>query len=887
MPVMNRLLNLFMVRPHEHRQFVYFLILFLVIGIGMAIGRGTADALFFKRYGIEYLPVMYMLLSMLLVLVSTLYAAYADRIPAEKYFVIFFIVLAGLLCINWALILFSTWENVYPLYFLIYELASELLLVHSGLYIAQNFETMQAKRLLPLVLAGTQMGTIVGGLFLTVASGFVGVQNMLLIWAMLSSVAVLMIHLHHRQSGVSAYFRKGYTSARRFKQSLNEITQGMRFLQRSALLRVSSLALFFTVIAFYILCYSVNRVYANTFTTEAELAAFFGMLTAVTSVCALFIQLFLTSRAIDKFGVKRMNMFFPAAVLVSFVGLMLSFALPLALLASFVKDALNPAVRNPVRNLFFQALPTYMQGRARAMSVALVMPAALAVTGGVLWLAQRSEQVTYFLVLGLFATVLYLFYSKRMNQAYVASIVDDLRDRVFVAERRERESGKRSEEEVYAELLLGLQQDDEELVIMAARSLCEIFQDRAIPEILERVSSASNRTTDQILRLIMPYGSRQVRPVLHQLFIKGDARLRATIMMFLAELKDDKLDDLIDTALVSPNPRFRAAGVSAALTLSLEGKTDTALDIWQKMFSSELVGENFAALDVFLRHADQRFAADLMALLKRSDQRLLIKTLDALCRLDFLDPACESQLKSMFQSNRDHRIRSAIMSCTSGLSLHGSPELLRMGLEDFHPEVRQSAVNSLIQPEQDKVGKLHHYIQQQDLSNRAMLSLISKMIEIGAPTSMLEELALDKARETMGYFIGLQVLGNLKPDEIQNYELIHMVLEERVQQSIDLVLLMLTPLESNDRMGVVRAAIQSKDARYVGSASEVVRHLHNRAIAQILGDILEDKPCRPDKEYRNVFSKLETVRDVLSWCRSQGDRWLVSCAEYTDKKVHG
>ena len=50
----------------------------------MALGRGSPEALFFKRYGIEYLPLIYILLGGLLVFVTSLYASFADRLPAEK-----------------------------------------------------------------------------------------------------------------------------------------------------------------------------------------------------------------------------------------------------------------------------------------------------------------------------------------------------------------------------------------------------------------------------------------------------------------------------------------------------------------------------------------------------------------------------------------------------------------------------------------------------------------------------------------------------------------------------------------------------------------------------------------------------------------------------------
>lgn len=106
---------------------VYFWVCYLLIGIGLAIGRGTADALFFKRYGIEYLPLMYMVLSAVLIVVSAVYAAYVDRMPAERSFMVVGGVLIAVLFACWSGMAFTEATFIYPGYFLVYEVASEIL----------------------------------------------------------------------------------------------------------------------------------------------------------------------------------------------------------------------------------------------------------------------------------------------------------------------------------------------------------------------------------------------------------------------------------------------------------------------------------------------------------------------------------------------------------------------------------------------------------------------------------------------------------------------------------------------------------------------------------------------------------------------------------------
>jgi len=187
-----RTASFFLIKENEVTQVKYFLLLFVLIGTGLALGRGTTDALFFKRYGIEYLPVMYLVLSVALCFFSVIYATVADRFPAEKIFRYLFIAVNSMLVISWGLMSFSSLDVVYPVYFLIYEIASELFIIHAAHYLSQNFLLGQSKRLAPLIMAGTQIGIIIGGIFLANISHFIGIQNILLIWCAIMTMSTLL-----------------------------------------------------------------------------------------------------------------------------------------------------------------------------------------------------------------------------------------------------------------------------------------------------------------------------------------------------------------------------------------------------------------------------------------------------------------------------------------------------------------------------------------------------------------------------------------------------------------------------------------------------------------------------------------------------------------------
>ncbi len=877
----------FRVRSGERTALAYFLRLFFLLGIGMAIGRGSADALFFKRYGIEFLPQLYLLLGMLLFGISVSYAAFADRLPAERFFRILCLILAVLLAGNWLLMRYAVWQQVYPLYFLLYEIASELLLVHAGLYVAQNFHSEQARRLLPLIFAAMQAGSIVGGLLLSLLAPLLAVENMLLLWALTAAACAAMLRRYHGRNGASAYFRSGKHAARRLRQAWDEVVLGVRFTGRSRLLWSCSMALFFTVIVFYSMNYAVNRVYTAAFHDTGELAQFFGALTAVTGIGALLLQVFVTGRALDRFGVKTMNMLFPAAVFLGFGGLLLSFSLPAALYASCARDVLNPAVRGPVRDLFLQALPAPMAGRARAMAVALVMPFALALTGGLLWWTQRSADSVYFLLPGLAAAVGCVYYAVKMNRAYVDSIVENLRANLFVPGAAMSLPTAGGRQEICGELQQMLIAADEEAALLAAESLLTACGAQAVTPVLQRVADAatSDRTADCLLRLLGPHLAQAPAELLQQRFARGDDRIRATLLLSTAHGAPVFAPATVAALLQDAHPRLRAAAVFHLLARPSVEHADRA----QATLTSLLDGtraERYAALEVLERLPQPQHLPLLLTLLDDNDARLQIKVLRALAGQGG-DTACLGErLHAMFRACQHSDVRQALMQVVAQLPGADVEALLLQGAADRHPRVRQSAIAGLLRSVADKTARLATLSADSSLHFRARQALALQLTALDPPTPLLESLAEKQARQARQFAVAMYIVGTGSAPS-GDWELLLLVLRERTQQAVDLVLILLGPVEGQDRMATVRAALQSDDNRYAAAAGEVVRHLANRRLAFLLGEVLDFAAGNSgDKALRDDSQRLRSTADVLRWAQSQPDAWLAKCAMHAATAVN-
>jgi hypothetical protein len=885
--MLEKLEKLLLVRTEERGNVVYFLFFFMLVSAGMAIGRSTADALFLKRLGIEYLPMMYMAQSLLLAAVSLVYAAFADRIPAEKFFRALFSILLVLVLSSWLIMTATDNALVYPAYYLVYEVASELLLVHATLYMSQNLNTLQAKRLMPLLFAGAQIGTITGGLVLVLATPVFGTQNLLLLWCTLLVAGSVLLAVRHRRHGASTHFRAPKKSRNLLGDCVEQVHQGIKFTYTSSLLRASSFALFFMVISFYIVCYSVNRIYTQTFDSEESLTRFFGLLTAVTSTVALFIQLFITNRSIRRFGIRGMNLLFPLTTLASLAALTASFAFPMALLGSFNKDALMPAFRNPVRSMFFNVLPDYMQGRARAMSVALVLPLALMTCGLLLILLQRLENPGYFLVPGMLAAGLYLFSARSMNKAYVSTLIATLKERLFLPDQRMYADLQGAGDETLDEIMRGINHPDAEVALAFARVLAASFPERAVEIITQRAADMDNATTDRFMRLLAPLELSRHADALRRLGEQGDTHLKATVMGLLLDQGDTRTVAEAIEQLDSRNPRLQSLAIHATLQSQAAGRNrEPSLAVWQA-----LLGGTHAARIAVLENIP-----DLARIENTERKTLLTGYLEAFASL-LAEPAGTTRIRALQGLHRwqgditpdietavtrsltsdNPELRIAAAGCLHLVNADQRDALLLQAIGDGHARVRAAGIEALRAVADSYEDLALEWIATDRGSLRAQQTLLVSLLETGLPEIIFENIVRSKAEAILQLQEAVNILERHTADTaVSARALLQHTVREQRDQTIELALLALEPLYEPGTIGIIRAGFSSGDMRHIANACEVLGNLDKQDMIGSLGDALQ-KSTSGDAGQEYMFFR--SIDDVLNWCAQHGNDWLRTCGQ--------
>lgn len=865
--------KLLLVRQSEWPRLSYFFLLFFVISVGLAIGRGTADALFLKRFGIQYLPIMYVAIGVLMMLISTVYAAYADRMSPERTFYFMLGGLAVMLVGNWYLMTLKIDAVAYPLYFIAFEISSEVLFMHATLYFSANFDGDQSKRLLPMTLAGLQLGEMCGGVLLT-QSPVIGVQGMVLVWSGVTAAALIMVVLRHRSVGVSPFFQPGRRGGG-LKGTIEQIMQGLRFARRSPLLLYSSLGVFFMVVALYSLGYAAYAVFNTTFKSEAELGVLFGVLTIVSSSVTLLIQVFFSGKLLNHFGVRTMNLVFPMTTFACFIGYFISFTLPAALLSTLNRRVLLPSVRNPSRGMLFEALPDYMQGRARALSLALVLPSAYIFVGLVLRELRSFHAPYSYLITGVVAGALYLYFSFKTNRAYVEALLATLKERLFLPSGWLGQSNNTADPELFARLAEGVRHPDERICLTYARMLVRHFPAEAPAVIIERVLNTSAPVCDQLIKLI---GGNLSDAQLERLAMErewGDEHVRATVIAMRFEARDPRAQALVDECLAAENPRIRALGIYGVMSYGIEDGRATALKRWEEMLADGRREQVLPALGLGEKlPLPEAFLPRLFTLLGQSEDVVKKAALLALRRSTLPDTQLLSVLEELMKTSRDPRMRVACVECLSVLPAAARELPCFAALTDRHPSVVEAALGVLAKSVDDFDERLFSWLNQSGASPREQQRVLESLAQHPVAHPPFEHFAERKLHEANVMSQALHMLER-DPRPVTNAsKLVRIVLAERLAETFEVALVAMEHLGDRHAIRIVSLGLKSKDARQVARAKEALGSIPNSRLAAQLGQLLsgeEDAAAAGAPHFASAD-------DALEWCRTHTDAWLRRCA---------
>jgi hypothetical protein len=532
---MNRLVQALSIRPGESRMASLMIGIMLFTAMGAAVGGIGIEALFFARFGVEYLPYMFIGLGVTSMIVSFGISAALGSIPRRAlYLAIPLFIAIILIAARLALLAKPGW--LYPALWLGKEILNSL----NGILIwgvaGVLFNTRQAKRLFPLFNASRILGQVIGGFATGLLVTAVGLENLLLVWAGTLLLAFLLSRaiLGNRQIAVPAV-----TSRHKQPPLIQEMQRGYQYVRKSRLMRWVSLAAILFSLLYFSLALPFSRAATGQYPSEENLATFLGLFNGLSTAAAFLASLLIANRLFARFGIMVCIMVFPLIYLVGFTSLTLLPIFAIVISFRFIQTLWLSGIADPAWQAMFNIVPTERRDQVRAFVDGVPEQAGTFIAGAILIVGEQTLEPQQLYIVGLIAAAVCTFAIHRARTGYNEALIEALRagnPHLFYSEEQPF-GGFRQDASAVRAALDGMNDHDP----VVRRVSAEIVGHLSIPEAEAAL----------VYRLGDP-----------------DALVRASCLRALAQAKVTSALGRIAASLEDPEPdvRFEAIAALSALT---------------------------------------------------------------------------------------------------------------------------------------------------------------------------------------------------------------------------------------------------------------------------------------------------------------------------------
>jgi len=369
---------------------VFGLALYLVLTVSTFItGRIQRDSLFLSAFTKQDLAYMYISVAVMVPVPALLFSRIADRFRRDKLLVW---TIAGTVALMGVMRLLLTMHErwVYVLLYNFVEVYGTFLILLFWTFAGDLFSSREAKRLFPVVSAGSVVAGIVCGLAINGLVAAIGTENLLVVQMGLLTVGALVIR------GISQVERgrlRDVAALQQVRQPQKkrggfEVSSQAQHVLGSKHLKIIAGMTVATFVTVPLIDYQFKVLVKEHFTSGGvtntdAISAFMGLFAAATGVIAAFMQLGLTGRILERFGVVAALLMLPVTLLFGLFGMLAQVASTF-LCAVFTKGAENSfrySITDATMQVLYTPVPAQARGRAKTFIDGVIKPMAGGLAG--------------------------------------------------------------------------------------------------------------------------------------------------------------------------------------------------------------------------------------------------------------------------------------------------------------------------------------------------------------------------------------------------------------------------------------------------------------------------------------------------------------------------
>lgn len=433
---------MFNIQRSERGPVILFSLIIILEMMGYFTGLVTTITIILKRFGVYYYPYMLIGGNLLGLIGSFFYLFFADRIARHKLLIITALLALVSIIIGRLMLMEGItnttdgfpWSPFFFFAFLLFahNFCQFFLSMQYWALINDIFRPIQAQRIYPVLYMSSTFGGVIAGLSIPLLSQFIGIDNLLYVWAIeIAFIIIFILLLNHL-----------YKTELRWKPSVEENNSWdfkNYFKQVFSCLSISKLASVLVALTFMftlidtIQSFQYNKIANLSFSSETELSNFFGYYMTFRNVLGICFQFLLVNSIFFYFGAFRAMMITPILMLIAFSFLNINFYLWFGIFLHLCWEMTAYPLFDNGLQLAFNAIPVSARGRLRGFCRGIIGMIG-AIFGSVLLilinnLTQSANAHIYLVnILGILAALICLITMLFGKKIYITQLIQNIKE---------------------------------------------------------------------------------------------------------------------------------------------------------------------------------------------------------------------------------------------------------------------------------------------------------------------------------------------------------------------------------------------------------------------------------------------------------------------------
>jgi len=415
-----KLLN---IHEEEIGLFLWSALLFFLIRNSNIIFNNFAETAFLKRYGVEYLPIVYMVNAISTFFFMGFLTGFMEKMPGSRLLT-YMLLIFGSIVAGLRFLIPLEFDLLYPVLFVLKSQFEVLLALVFWNLANDLFNTRQSKRIFPLISAGGVLGAIIGSFGTPFLAKAITLDNLMpayLIISVLGAMTVKKLGNLYPTTLIDDTKTKKKGSQ---LSIIEEFKKVLPLIKESKLLKILIMITLMSNILIPIMNYQFNFAIDQTFATEGKMLAFFGYFRGVLNIFSLIILLFV-GRIYGRIGLPVALLFHPFNYILAFIAFLLRFDIFSAMYARISINVLRTTINNPARAVLLGLFPKHHRIIIMPFLRGTVVRIGVLAGSGFIMLSEGLIHPRYLSIIGVLFGGLWLASNISLKRSY-SKILSDL-----------------------------------------------------------------------------------------------------------------------------------------------------------------------------------------------------------------------------------------------------------------------------------------------------------------------------------------------------------------------------------------------------------------------------------------------------------------------------